>query len=120
MRRYLTIGQKQLAIQLHVRGFNNSFIARQFQCNRLKISNMINAWKKGHFLKHEARSHRKTKLTAQQVYNVLNYFVKNPFNTKRWKLLKKKVLIEIMEQLYLNIRININELKITIVSMYGV
>lgn len=80
-RRYLTLNEKQLAIQLHVRGFNNTSIARRFNCNRMTIGNMIDSWKKGHFFEQRTRSPRRLKLSAQQVYNVLNYFVKNPFST---------------------------------------
>lgn len=81
MRRYLTLHEKQLAIQLHVRGFNNTLIARRFNCNRMTIGNMISSWKKGYFLEQKARAPRRLKLSAQQVYNVHNYFVKNPFST---------------------------------------
>lgn len=94
MRRYLTINQKQLAIQLHVRGFSNSLIARQFDCNRMTIGNIIDSWKNGQFGEQRTRVQRRLKLSAQQVYNVLNYFVKRPFDTYEQCIKKLKLPVK--------------------------
>ncbi|KAG4077872.1 hypothetical protein HA402_013806 [Bradysia odoriphaga] len=73
----MTIDQKQLAIVFHLRGYKKSRIAKQIGFPRKIISSMINAWKK----EKRRRQRRRPKLSAQQVLNVHNYFIKNPFGT---------------------------------------
>lgn len=77
----LTANRKELVIQYHIKGFSNAFIAKQLNHSRTTISNLVNNWKKGRLIAPKKRREKKRKLTAQQAYNVLNYFVKNPFNT---------------------------------------
>lgn len=78
---HLNIIQKQQAIQLHVRGFNNSQIGKQLKCHRSTISILVNDWRKTKFINIKPRRTRKRKLTAQQVYKVLRYFINSPFHT---------------------------------------
>lgn len=77
----LTANRKELAIQLHIKGLSNAHIARQMNHSRTTISNLVNDWKKGRFIAPKKRKEHKRKLSAQQVYNVLSYFVRNPFDT---------------------------------------
>lgn len=80
-KRYFTIEEKQHAIQLHVRGFNKSFIAKNMNRGRTSISILINQWERGIIMSNKHTRKRTMKLTAQQVYKVLDYFINNPFNT---------------------------------------
>lgn len=78
----MTLEEKQSVIQLHVRGFKNVFIANQLHRHRNQISILINDWRNGKFPSvRKTRKVLKTKLSAQQVYKVLNYFIDNPFNS---------------------------------------
>lgn len=78
---YLTHSEKELAVQLHLRGVNYSSIAKQMNRHKETISIVINKWKKGIFHTTKPRKSRKRKLSAQQVLNVLKYFINNPFHT---------------------------------------
>ncbi|XP_037051868.1 uncharacterized protein LOC119085553 [Bradysia coprophila] len=73
----MTIDEKELAIVFHLRGYKKSRIAKQIGFPRNIISSMIKAWKK----EKRRRQRRRPKLSAQQVLNVHNYFIKNPFGT---------------------------------------
>lgn len=77
----LTKDEKQLSILLHVRGFSTLFISKQLNRNIKTISQLIKNWKKGIFDTSKLRRRRKRKLSAQQILNVLKYFVNNPFHT---------------------------------------
>lgn len=77
----LTIEEKQLAILLHVRGFSKSFIAKKMNRSRSAIFVLLKQWLKGRFICNKKLRKRTTKLSAQQVYRVLDYFINNPFNT---------------------------------------
>lgn len=79
---------------LTVRGFKKSFIARQFRCHRVTISRIVNGWKRGQYITPKVRAQRRLKLTAQQVHNVLNYFVKNPFDTYNQCIQKLKLPVK--------------------------
>lgn len=79
----VTIQQKLSAIRLHTRGLNCSFIARQLRLSRVTISRLVNSWKRGEFVTKKERKKGIYKLTAQQIYNILKYFLKNPFHTYR-------------------------------------
>lgn len=82
MSKHMNLGEKQLAIQLHVRGFKNIFIAKHLNRHRNQISFLINEWRNGRFATNrKTRNVLKLKLSAQQVFKVLNYFIKNPFST---------------------------------------
>ncbi len=94
MKRNLTGSQKQQAIQLHMRGFKISFIAKQFRCHRVSISRIVNGWKRGQYITPKVRAQRRLKLTAQQVHNVLSYFVKNPFDTYNQCIQKLKLPVK--------------------------
>lgn len=76
----VTNEQKQMVNYLHVRGFSNIFITTQLKLSKSVILKIVNAWRKGDIVKCKKR-HRKRKLTAQQMYKVLKYFVNNPFQT---------------------------------------
>lgn len=80
---HVTNEQRQLANQLHARGFSCSFIARELKLSRSVISKSVNAWIRGELIMVKERRKRSLKLTAQQIYQVLNYFVNNPFHTYR-------------------------------------
>lgn len=79
----MTIVEKQMAIQLHVRGFKKNFIANHFGRGVVTIYNVIKDWKNGKFLNVKQRTQRRLKLSAQQVFNTLQYFVNHPFHTHR-------------------------------------
>lgn len=82
MRKQMTLHEKQLAIQFHVRGFQNTFIAKQLDRHKNQIGLLIKGWKNGKFPDiRKKRTVREYKLSAQQVYKVLDYFIKNPFST---------------------------------------
>lgn len=82
MAQQMTLGEKQSVIQLHLRGFKNVFIANQLHRHRNQISILINDWRNGKFPNiRKARKVLKSKLSAQQVYKVLKYFIDNPFNS---------------------------------------
>lgn len=81
--REMTIGEKQLAIQLHVRGFKKCFIAEQLKRSVVTIYTIIKNWKEGKFLSPKERRNRRLKLTAQQVFKVLDYFVNHPLHTHK-------------------------------------
>lgn len=76
----ITAEEKQFAILLHCKGFSNSFIAREMRRSRKSIVTLVSQWKKGIFIRKKTKIQR-TKLTAQQVFRVLNYFIDHPFNT---------------------------------------
>lgn len=78
--KHLTFEESQLVIQWHLKGFTNRFIAKQFNRGVVTIYRIIKNWKCGKFAGSKKRRLRKTKLTAQQTFNVLNYFVQNPFH----------------------------------------
>lgn len=80
----MTIEEKHLVIQMHVKGFKNSFIAAELHRDYKTIYNLIRDWKNGNLAKifnRKPRGRPKLKLTAQQVFKVLNYFIKHPFHT---------------------------------------
>lgn len=73
---------KQMIIHLHARGFKGVFIASQLNISKSVVSQTVNAWKRGEIdtVKRQRKA-KKSKLTAQQMYKILMYFVKNPFHT---------------------------------------
>lgn len=80
--------EKQLIVKLHKRGFKNKFIAEHVGRHVNTIYGLIKKFEKGIlFSTKPIHSRRGTsyirKLTAQQILNVLKYFVKNPFHTYR-------------------------------------
>lgn len=77
----LTSDEKQLAVILHTKGYKFSHIAKQLNRHRGTISLVVNKWKKGIFHSRKDRKQRRSKLSAQQVLNVLKYFIQNPFDT---------------------------------------
>lgn len=77
----MTIKENQLVVQVHIRGFKNSFIARQLNRTRQTILFLINEWKKGRFVSIKKPRQIPSKLTVQQVFKVRNYFINNPFDT---------------------------------------
>lgn len=80
--KHVTYEQKQIINCLYERGFSGAFIARQLNLSRSVISKIVNAWKRGDILKEKKqKTPRKSKLTAQQIYKVLKYFVDHPFHT---------------------------------------
>lgn len=88
----MSLHEKQLAIQLHVRGFQNTFIATQLDRHKNQIGLLIKGWTNGRFP--AIRKKRITgdcKLSAQQVYKVLDYFIKNPFSIYKECIRKLKL-----------------------------
>ncbi len=79
--KHITIEEKMLAIRLHTKGFNCTFIAKELNLSRNPISKLINSWKRGELDLSKQKRTRKFKLTAQQIFKILNYFIKNPFHT---------------------------------------
>lgn len=79
--KHLSIVEKQLVIHLHVRGFKNRFIAKQLYRTERTIFSLIKKWKNGSFSSAKERRTRRTKLTAQQTFKVLRYFIDHPFHT---------------------------------------
>lgn len=89
----VTIQQKLSAIHLHTRGFNCSFIARQLKLCRVTISKLVNSWKRGKLVTKKERKKGSCKVTAQQIYNILKYFLKNPFHTYRQCITNLKLTV---------------------------
>lgn len=77
----LSIEEKQLAILLHTRGFSSPMIAKKMNRGRTTIYLLLKQWLKGRFICAKNPRNRSTKLSAQQVYKVLNYFIDNSFDT---------------------------------------
>lgn len=77
----LTMDEKQLALLMHMRGFSTSYISRHMNRGRTTIFLLIKRWKKGSFIRKKEPRLRTTKLTAQQGYRVLDFFIHNPFHT---------------------------------------
>lgn len=72
---------KQLVIQMHIRGFSNRLISQQLKCCAKTVFTVINNWRTGKILDRKKSTGRRLKLSAQKVFLVLNYFVKHPFKT---------------------------------------
>ncbi len=82
MSRYGSMEEKQVAVQLHVKRFTTAFIARQLNRSRRTVHIWISEWINGRFLRNEKRIQNvNCKLTAQQVFKALNYFIDNPFDS---------------------------------------
>lgn len=77
----LTIAEKERAIQLHIKGRKCSSITEELNRSRRTIFDVISKWKKGIFPTPRPSKTHKRKLSAQQVLNVLKYFINNPFHT---------------------------------------
>lgn len=92
-RTHLTISDKQRIIQLHVRGFKNSFIATQMKCHKNTVSTVICQWKKGKFVTSKGKRKSRYSLTAQKAYRVLKYFIDNPFNTYKQCIQDLKLVV---------------------------
>lgn len=90
----LTSDEKQLAILLHTKGYKISHIAKQLNRYRGTISLVVNKWKKGIFHSRKERKQKRSKLSAQQVLNVLKYFIKNPFDTYNQCIKKLKLPVQ--------------------------
>lgn len=90
----LTTDEKQLAIMLHTKGYNFSYIAKELNRYRGTISLVINKWQKGIFHSRKERKQRRSKLSAQQVINVLKYFIQNPFDTYYQCIKKLKLPVQ--------------------------
>ncbi len=80
MGKHLSINEKQLIIQMRMRGFGNRLISQQLNCRIKTISTVISDWRKGKVVGRKVRT-GVTKLSAQKIFQVLNYFIENPFNT---------------------------------------
>lgn len=79
--KHLTIAEKQLVIQLHVRGFKKVLIAKIMKRGICTIYNLIKDWKITKMIGPRKRRQSGPKLTAQQVFKILRYFLDHPFNT---------------------------------------
>lgn len=64
-----------------MKGFKGSFIAKELGRSRWTVSKVINEWRRTKFFIPKKKASRKRKLTAQQILNVLRYFIKHPFHT---------------------------------------
>lgn len=80
MRKHLSFDDKQLIVQLHLRGFTHRLISNQLNCCMKTISTVITNWKRGRIVDRKT-TERRPKLSAQKRFLVLAYFIKNPFNT---------------------------------------
>lgn len=90
---HLTVVEKQKIVQLHVRGFKNSFISKQMKCHRNTISSIIGQWRRGEFVTAKKLRKGRYSLTAQKTYQVLKYFVDHPFNTYKQCIQDLKLLV---------------------------
>ncbi len=78
----VTYEQKQMINYLHERRFSGAFIGRQLNLSKQVISKIITAWRRGEIFKVDNRKmRRRAKLTAQQCYKILKYFLDHPFHT---------------------------------------
>lgn len=91
----LSIETKRAIVKLHVRGFQKKFIANYVKCNRNTVTKCIEKWKEGTLF---TTSKKKVnfKLSAQQAYKVLNYFIQNPFSTYNECIKKLKLSVSRM------------------------
>lgn len=83
MASHLDITQQQFAVWLHIRGFPNKLITEQFDCHRNTVSTVINKWRRGEFVTYKQKRVRRAKLSAQQAYNVFQYFISHPFRSRK-------------------------------------
>lgn len=80
MGKQLSMNDKQLIIQLRLRGFRNRLISQQLNCSIKTISAVITKWRRGEIGVRKVKT-GVHKLSAQKIFLVLNYFIENPFNT---------------------------------------
>lgn len=83
MGKHLSMDDKQLIIQLHVRGFTQHLISDQLNCCKKTISTIITNWRRGKIAGRCKTKRRAYKLSAQKTFLILNYFIENPFNTHK-------------------------------------
>ena len=90
----MTLADKQQIIQLHVKGFKNSFIKTQMKCHRNTVSTVISQWRGGEFV--TPRNPRKPRysLTAQKAYKVLKYFVDHPRKSNVFETLNGSFVVK--------------------------
>ncbi len=70
-----------------------SFIAKTLGLSRVTISKLVNSWKRGESIMKKERKKGNSKLSAQQIYNILKYFLNNPFRTYRQRIIDLKLTI---------------------------
>lgn len=90
----LTTDDKQFVILLHLRGFSYSFIAKELNCSKKTIYRAIKKFRKAELFDVNVRKKREYKLTAQQTYKVLKYFIDNPFHTYDQCIKKLKLPVD--------------------------
>lgn len=81
MGRHLSVDDKQQIIQLHLRSFKITAISERMNCHRSTVSTVINLWRKGKFVASRKIRKCRRRLSAQNVHQILNYFIDNPFHT---------------------------------------
>lgn len=81
MGKRLSMDDKQLIIQLHIRGFSNRLISQQLQCCVKTVFTVIKNWSSGKIVDRKKSTKWRLKLSAQKSFLVLKYFIKHPFNT---------------------------------------
>lgn len=91
----LPIQSKRAIIKLHVRGFKNKFIGEYIKCNPKTVTRCLKKWKEG-TLFIPAKRKVNSKLSAQEVYNILDYFINNPFSTYNECITKLKLPVSRM------------------------
>lgn len=81
MGKRLSMDEKQLIIQLHIRGFSNRLISQQLRCCVKTVFTVIKNWSSGKIVDRKKSTKWRLKLSAQKSFLVLKYFIKHPFNT---------------------------------------
>ncbi len=90
--KFVTFEKRQMVNHLHERGFNGAFIGRQLNLSKSVVSRIINAWKRGDIVT-KRKIQRKPKLTAQEVYKVLKYFLDHPFDTYKQCVVRLRLAV---------------------------
>lgn len=91
----ISIKNRQAIVKLHVRGFKNTFIANYVKCHRKTVASIIKQWKDGTLCTATTKK-RQPKLSAPQVFKVLDYFIHNPFSTYKECIKKLKLFVSCM------------------------
>ena len=83
MGKHPSANKKQPIVQLHIAGRKNSDIAKHLNFHRHTKRAVLKNWRNGNFITPKQRRKSRFSLTAQNVSDILNYFLGHPFNTYR-------------------------------------
>lgn len=81
MGRCLSVDDKQQIIQLYIKSIKLTVISDQMNCSLSTVSGVIKLWKEGKLVGGRKIRKCRRRLSAQKVYQILNYFIDHPFHT---------------------------------------